>query len=434
MAREKRKGKHWLTVSEVKNARQPGRLADGNGLYLLVTARPDAAGGVVVRRSWALLYTGPDGKRHEAGLGSADKVSLKAAREAAEKAHALLSEGKDPLKAREDERAEAIKRDARSVTLKDAALRFIDSQTPGWKNPKHAKLWRSTLDKYIFPELGGMLVEAVTLQDVLRVIEPVWRTKPETASRVRGRLESVLDWAGVVGLRDRNTVNPAAWRGGLEKALPPRSKVRPVKHHPALAYADAPAFMVELRAIEAAGAYALSLTILCATRTMETLAAEWSEINTKQAVWTIPPQRTKSNREHRVALSRQALAVLDRARVLSGGKGFIFPGQGTKSRHLSGMTMLKTLERMKRDTVTVHGFRASFRTWARECTDAPHEVCEAALGHVIQSKTVAAYARGDLLERRRSLMQAWADFLDRSAAGVVVDLVEANARASDGGK
>lgn len=433
------RGKHRLTDKEVRNAKTPGRLHDGQGLYLSVSARKSADGETRLRRSWLLLFTSPLGGRREMGLGSLDKVDLAAARKAADAAYKLLGAGVDPLDQREEDAKAAALAKARALTFKQAAGRYIEAHQPGWKNPKHGKLWASSLEAYAYPELGELPVAKISVEDVMRTLErdQLWTTKPETAARVRGRIEAVLDWCAVRGFRDRNTINPASWRGNLEKALPPRSKVRKVKHHAALPYQQVGAFMAELRKQEGLGALALQLAILTAARTGETLGARWAEFDLTAKVWVIPQERMKAGEQHRVPLSPQALAVLEMLKAHSSGKGWVFPGLGTK-KHLSGMAMLKTLERMKRrGAVTTHGFRSSFRDWCAEQTQFPREVCEAALAHKTADKVEAAYMRSDLFERRRKLMDAWGAYCDRPAAesaDVVPMTAAKRKRAGHGGR
>ncbi len=411
-------GIHRLTLPQVRHAKRRGRLHDGGGLYLQITERADANGAKHARKSWVLLYTPPrGGKRRAMGLGGFEQVGLKDARDAADAARKLLGAGVDPMEQRKADEAAAALAAARALTFKAAAERYIEAQRPGWKNDKHARIWTTSLETYAYPKLGGLPVAAISVEDVLRAIEPVWNEKPETASRVRGRIEAVLDWCSVRGYRDRDTRNPAAWRGNLQKVLPARSKVRPVKHHPALPYAQVGAFLRDLRALDGLGALALELTVLTAVRTTEALGARWPEFDLDAGLWTVPKERMKGHRPmpHRVPLSRQAVAVLRKLEAANPkGKGWVFPGLGTK-RHLSGMAMLKTLERMGRETITVHGFRSTFRDWAADATNFPSEIAEAALAHVAGDKVEAAYRRGDALEKRRRLMQAWADYCDRAA-------------------
>ena len=270
---------------------------------------------------------------------------------------------------------------------------------------------------------GDLPVSAVTADHVLEVLKPIWTVKTETAKRVRGRVELILDWAKASRYRDGD--NPARWRGGLQAFLPSHAKVRTVRHHPALPYAELPAFMGELQGQEGLAAAALQFTILTAARTSETLLAEWPGFDLQKAIWTIPGARMKAGREHRVPLSKPALALLKARRGATGGKGFVFPGERPR-KPLSNMAMLMLLERMKRDDLTVHGFRSTFRDWVEEETTFPGSVAEAALAHVVGDKVEAAYRRGDLFEKRRELMDAWAMFCTVPAHENVVPLRKRN--------
>ena len=270
-----------------------------------------------------------------------------------------------------------------------------------WKNEKHAAQWTATLETYAYPVIGDLQLHLIDTALVMKVIEPIWSTKPETASRVRGRMELVFDWATVRGYRHGD--NPARWRGHLDKLLPARSKVRKTEHHSALAYTDLPAFLAKLRAQDGVAARALEFTILTAARTSETLGARKGEIDGKEKIWTVLGERMKAGKEHRVPLSERALANLDQINCLDGDKGdFVFPG-GRLGKPLSNMAMLAVLQRMGRADLTVHGFRSTFRDWAAERTNFAAEVVEMALAHAIDSKTEAAYRRGDLFEKRRRL-------------------------------
>ncbi len=407
---------HKLTAPQVRNAKTPGRLNDGAGLYLQTIAKPEKDGKPAgVFRSWVLIYTAPDGRRREMGLGSATTVALADARMAADAARKLLQGGLDPIEHRKAEKAAKALTAARALTFKEAAAAYMTAQSPTWKSAKHEKLWASSLEAYAYPQIGPIAVAAVDVGLVLKVLEPIWAEKPETASRIRQRIEAVLDWASVRGYRAGE--NPARWRGYLQKALPARAK--PVKHHAALPFAEVSAFMSDLRKAEGLSARALELTILCATRTTETLAAKWSEFDLDAALWTIPAERMKAKRPHRVPLSKQAVKMLRLLRAADRRGVYVFPGLGTK-RPLSGMAMLKVLQRMGRDDITVHGFRSSFRDWTGEATNVPREIAEQALAHVLGDKTEAAYRRGDALEKRAKLMQAWADFIDKPPRGDVV--------------
>lgn len=413
-------GKHRLTAAAVRNARKLGMLHDGGGLYLQITegAEPDTP-----RKSWLLRYQSPLGRRREMGLGSAETVTLATARDLAEAAKALAGRGVDPIEQRKADRAAAALEAARAMTFREAAEAYMKAHAHDWRNEKHRAQWTATLDAYAYPVLGPLPVAAIDVALVLRVVEPIWLTKRETASRVRGRIEAILDWCAVRGYRHGD--NPARWRGHLQKALPKRPKA--VKHHAALPLADLGAFMASLREVRGTAALALEFCILTATRTNETLGARWAEIDLDAAVWTIPAERMKANREHRVPLSRQAVALLRKVEPLATPRTrYVFPGADRKS-PLSGMSMLMTLRRMKRpdgkpyaESVTVHGFRSVFRDWAADATRFPREVAEAALAHTLRDQTEAAYRRGDALAKRRQLMQAWADFADRRVTGAEV--------------
>jgi integrase len=414
-------GKHKLTALQVRNARTPGRFGDGAGLYLAVTP---AQGSTAeknpesVNRSWLFIFTAPDGRRREMGLGSVDIVSLADARDLAEAARKLLTGGVDPIEARKAARAEAAFNRQRVLTFREAAEAYVKANKSKWTNEKHAGQWTATLETYAYPKLGKLGVGAVDVGAVLSVLEPIWSEKPETASRLRGRIEQVLTWATVRGYRQGE--NPARWRGHLSEVLPERGKVRKVQHHAALPVAELPAFMAALRKQEGMGALALEFAILTAARTGEVIGAPWAEIDLEAKVWTVPAERMKGGREHRVPLSTQALAVLDKVRPLS-GKGWIFPSPN-KRKHLSNMAMLATLKRMGRADLTAHGFRSTFRDWAGDLTGFPREVAEAALAHVVGDAAEQAYRRGDALQKRSKLMQAWADYADRPASGAVVSM------------
>lgn len=416
MARQK------LTDRMVKQARKPGVLIDGGGLRLRVSANPKTG---ELRKSWVLRLTVKGGPVREVGLGSADLLPLQGAREQARAMLQGARDGIDPLAARASARAEKAAEAARAMSFKQCAETYIAAHRATWKNAKHAAQWPATLEAYVYPVFGDAPVGAVDQAMVMKVLDPIWATKTETASRVRGRIETVLDWAAVRGFRRGE--NPARWRGHLERALPPRSKTQKVKHHAALPYQELPAFMAELAAVEGLSARALELCILTATRSSETLEARWAEIDLAEAVWTIPPARMKAGKVHRVPLSPEAVALL-RALTASKRAGaknesdFVFPS-AKPGRPLSNMAMLMTLRRMQRPDITAHGFRSSFRDWAGERTAFAREVAEAALAHAIGDATERAYARGDLLDKRRRLMETWAGFCTSPVAvGEVVVL------------
>lgn len=392
-----------IKVERFKNAEKPkpGMYADGGGLYLRVT--PEGA------RNWVLRYM-LHRKPRWMGLGPLALYGLQEARAKALDARRKRHDGIDPIEARRAERARQRLDAAKAVTFKQCGDAYVASHRAGWRNDKHAAQWGSTLATYAYPVIGSLPVQGVDTGLVLKVVEPLWKSKPETASRLRGRLESILDFAKARGYRDGE--NPARWRGHLDKLLPARSKVRQVEHHAALPYTELPAFLVDLRTREAIAARALEFLILTAARTNEVIAARWNEIDLLDKAWTVPASRMKAHREHRVPLSPRALAILaemQEARVHDAEDGFVFSGL-KPGRPLSNMAFLMLLRRMGRGDLTAHGFRATFKTWASELTSFQNEIVEAALAHVIGGKVEQAYMRGDLFEKRRRLMQQWAKF------------------------
>jgi len=346
------------------------------------------------------------GRAREMGLGSVADVTLAEAREAAREARALVRQGVDPIAKRQAARA-ALRLDAaKAVTFEECAERYIGSHAAGWRNPKHAAQWPSSLKTYVYPVFGSLPVQAIDTGLVMKAVEPLWVTKTETASRVRGRIESVLDWAAARGYRQGE--NPARWRGHLENLLPKKSKVSRIEHHAALPYAEIADFMASLRQQEGTAARALEFTILTAARTGEVLGAKWPEIDLEGRLWTIPGERMKAGKEHRVSLSGAAIAVLERMQEVRSGD-HVFPGARAR-RPISNMALLMTLRRMGRRDLTTHGFRSTFSDWCAEQTNTPSEVREMALAHAVSDKVEAAYRRGDLFEKRRQLMAAWARF------------------------
>jgi integrase len=385
-----------LTALKVSRASHPGMFADGAGLYLQVTG----AGA----KSWIYRFS-LCGRAREMGLGSLSALSLTDARAKAAECRRLRQEGVDPIEARKAQREQAALDAAKMLTFAEAAARYIAGHRVGWKNAKHASQWENTLAAYAEPVLGALSIQAIDTGLVLKVLEPIWKAKPETASRVRGRIEVILDWAKVRGLRQGE--NPARWRGHLDHLLPAKAKVRRVKHHAALPYAEMPAFIAELRAQEGNAARALEFTALTAARTGDTIGAVSKEVNASDEVWTIPAERMKAGKEHRVPLSGRALAILDETRrTRTSDSRYIFPG-GKAGQPLSNMAMTEVLRRMGRTGITVHGFRSTFRDWAAERTNFPNEVVEMALAHAVGDKVEAAYRRGDLFEKRRRLMAEW---------------------------
>lgn len=404
---------HKLTPERVRNkSKVPGLYADGGGLYLRVS--PPAA------CSWVYRYM-IGGKAREMGLGSfpevplqkdlKDKKAAPGARELAARWRKVRAEGRDPIALREAERASERLEAARAMTFRQCAEAYIAAHRDGWKNPKHAKQWDATLEAYAYPMFGDLPASRVDVALVTQVLDPIWKTKTETASRLRGRIEAILDWAKTRGYRDGE--NPARWRGHLENVFPLRSAVRTVKHFPALPYQKLPTFMAELSKRDGVGPDALKFTILTAARTQQTMGAIWDEIDLENGVWIIPGERMKGlrsrQREHRVPLSKPALAILEARKRMTGGRGFIFPGERPK-KSISNGTMTKVLLSMGRDDITVHGFRSTFRDWVEETTNFAGTVAEAALAHVVGDKVEAAYRRGDLFEKRRRLMAAWATY------------------------
>ena len=394
----------------VRKATKPGMLADGGGLYL----RIGPTGG----KSWVFRYRRA-GRLHDVGLGPLHTVGLAEARQNALAHRQARLNGIDPLERRRAGRAAAVLDAARAISFAACAQQYVDSHKAGWRSAKHAAQWPASLDVYVYPVFGSLSVQAIDVGLVLKVIEPIWTVKPETASRVRGRIESVLDWATARGYR--NGENPARWRGHLENLLPKKSKVRRVEHYAALPYAEIAEFMVGLRQQEGIAARALEFAILTAARSGEVLGARWNEINLAERLWTISAERMKAGREHRLPLSDAALSVVERMAALRQGD-FVFPG-AKAGRPISDPAMRVLLRRIGRGDFTVHGFRSAFRDWCAEATNFPSEVAEMALAHVVGDKVEAAYRRGDLFEKRRQLAAAWARYCDTPAAeGRVVPL------------
>lgn len=383
----------------------PGMYPDGGGLYLQVSKSG--------AQSWIYRF-GLNGRNRDMGLGSLSVISLADARALAVECRKLRQAGVDPIDARKSAR-QVQQQEAK--TFQTCAEAYIETHAAGWRNTKHADQWRNTFNTYVWKHMGGTAIDKVTVDDVLKVLEPIWKEKTETASRLRGRIEAVLDWATARGYRTGN--NPARWRGHLDNLLPAPSRVKKVMHHPALPYAEVAAFISELETYRATAADALQFTILTACRTSEVAQATWAEINLEEKVWVIPAHRMKSGREHRVPLSDRAVGLLKRlkadARAHGRASEFVFPS-ATLKKPMSNMAMLKLLERMGRGDITVHGFRSTFRDWAAECTNASREVAEMALAHVVKDKVEAAYRRGDLFEKRRALMDDWAAFCSNFAS------------------
>jgi integrase len=382
-----------LTARKVETA-GPGKHEDGHGLRLVVS--PSGA------RKWVFRFMRA-GNRVEMGLGSVPAVSLAQARESAADARRLVKAGKDPVAVRRAERAAGA-----DETFGPFALRLIDTIETAFRNEKHRAQWRTTLTTYVAPIWNKRLADIET-DDVLACLKPIWTTKAETASRVRGRIERVLDAAAARGLRSRD--NPARWRGHLANLLPKRQKLSR-GHHAAMPFDDVPAFVERLRDAEGVSACALEFTILTAARSGEVLGARWSEFDLEAKVWTVPADRMKAGREHRVPLSDRAVAILSELAAVRIGE-HVFPG-AKRGKPLSVMAPTMLMRRMGVGEFTVHGFRSAFRDWAGERTDYPRELAEAALAHVVGDATERAYRRGDALEKRRELMEAWSAFCEPS--------------------
>jgi integrase len=412
-----------LSARRVTIEKRPGRHPDGAGLYLSISTN----GG----RRWVFIFK-RGGKSREMGLGSASTVKLAVARSLADDARAMLAKGLDPITERNAKNRAA----ANALTFRECAALYISANRAGWRNDKHAKQWEATLKRYVYSVandsqmlIGDMPVGSVGVSEVTKILNPIWSTKTETASRVRGRIETVLDWAKANEYRTGE--NPARWRGHLDKVLPARSKVRRVRHHPALPYGQVPAFMVDLRNRTGMGALALEFAILTAARTGAVIGATLSEFDLTGKIWSVPPERagTKIDGEdpkpRRVPLSPRALDIVKSMFELHGTAANpstpIFPG-GADGDGLSNGALLAVLDRMGRGDITPHGFRSSFKDWCAEATNYPGEVSEAALWHAVADKVEAAYRRGDLFKKRTALMSAWANYCEAQRGSSVVPI------------
>ncbi|MFC0134293.1 integrase [Massilia eurypsychrophila] len=386
-----------LSALAVSKTNAPGYYGDGAGLWLQVSKS--------ITKSWIFRYT-LAGKQREMGLGALHTVTLSEARAKAKSCRTLLLAGRDPLDERKaTQLVDALER-AKMITFDQCATAYIAAHRGSWKSAKHAAQWESTLATYAGPIIGAMPVAAVDTALVVKVLSPIWQEKTETATRLRGRIESVLDWATVSKYRIGE--NPARWRGHLDNLLADPNKVSKVEHHPALPWQELSGFIAELQTREGVAARAVEFAILTATRSGEVRGATWGEIDMQAAVWTIPAERMKAGREHRVPLSSGAIGLLRRA---SGREGIIFPGRGVGT-SMSDMSLTAVLRRMGRNDITIHGFRSTFRDWCSESVGNtfPREICEHALAHSLPDKVEAAYRRGDLLDKRKVLMQTWSDF------------------------
>jgi integrase len=400
-----------LSDLQIRKLSKVGKHRCGDGLHLEIHARK--AGGVT--KSWSVRYTVGAGKERWMGLGPYPEVSLARARTLAADVRSKARDGVDPLaerdRARQAERAQAAEQARRATTFEQAALAYIAAHEAQWRNDKHRAQWRSTLASYAFPIFGARPVADIDIDAITAMLDPIWSAKPETASRLRGRVENILDWATVRGLRQGE--NPARWRGHLQKVFPAKRKVRAVRHHAAAGVDNMAELWAALSTRSGAGAAALRFTILTAARSGEVRGARWREFDRKAGIWTIPAERMKALRPHRVPLSARALSELaDRALVWDGDpNALVFESDLREKAPLSDMTLAAVLKRMGRPDLTVHGFRSTFRDWAADHTDFAREVIEAALAHAVGDATERAYRRGDALDKRQALMTAWAEFV-----------------------
>ncbi|HHQ68993.1 MAG TPA: site-specific integrase, partial [Halothiobacillaceae bacterium] len=381
---------HKLTPRKVATAGR-GKYEDGGGLRLVVSSTG--------AKKWVLRFT-IDGKRREMGLGSFPDVGLGEAREKASVHRKQAKDGIDPIESRQT-------KPGNTPTFTTCAARYIRAHRRGWKSTKHARQWARTIKTYARPVIGTKKVDAITTEDILKILSPTWTTKTETTKRVQGRIENILDYAAAHKYRDH--LNPARWRGHLDKLLPKPSRVKKVVHHPAMPYNEVPAFMMELSRNGSVSALALRFLILTATRTSEVLKAQWHEIDLEECIWTVPAERMKSRREHRVPLSDTSLSIIETLPNIEGNP-YLFPG-ARYGRPLSNMALLQMMRNMgfglggERGNFVPHGFRSSFRDWSGEVSNFPRDVAEMALAHVIENKVEAAYRRGDLFAKRRKMMQ-----------------------------
>lgn len=399
---------------------KPGLYGDGGGLYLQVSA--------LGTKAWVYRFMMASRPR-KMGLGAFPQIGLAEARKKAMAAYSRVVDGQDPIEERRAHRAANAAVAPNVKTFAQCAEECIQALTPGWKSPKHAQQWTSTLETYAYPVIGHLPIGDVAESHVMEILQPIWNTKTETASRVRGRIEKVLDRSRALKLRSGE--NPARWKGHLDQLLPTKSQVAPVEHHPALPYRDLPAFMRKLRQREGVSARALEFTILTVARTGDTIGAKMAEIDAREKLWTVPARRLKGRKgarrnDHIVPLSNPVLTLLNN--LLQDGGGFVFPG-GKEGCGLSNMAMAEQLKDLgySGDLATVHGFRSTFKDWAAEQTSYANELSEMAMAHTVPDKTEAAYRRGDMLERRRRLMEDWGTYcsgITHAASGSEIKAVE----------
>jgi integrase len=407
--------KRPLTALAISKLTKPGRYAVGHGVYLQISGK----GG----RSWVFRfereYGGKRRGRH-IGLGPCSLVSLAEAREKGLENRKLLLNGIDPLDHKKALRRQALEAAAKNVTFRECADGHIAAHEASWGNAVHRRQWCATLDAHVHPVIGKLPVASVDTAVVVKILETIWTSRPQTASRVRGRIESILDWAKVRGYRAGE--NPARWRGHLDHLLPAHRRLARVRHHAALPFTEVPAFMSELREREGIAARALEFTVLTAARVGEVLGARWNEISGD--IWIVPTIRMKGGREHRVPLSTYALDLL---KALPRTSEYVFPGAQSQ---IANNGPRKLLRRMGRSDITVHGFRSSFRDWAAETTHFPNHVVEMALAHAIGSAVEAAYRRGDLLDMRRRLMAEWSHYCSSGLSARSADVIPLKGAAS----
>lgn len=399
-----------LSAQEIKNLKERGHYADGGGLYFRVSE--------FATTGWVFRYSRA-GKAREMGLGPYPDITLKEARDAALEARKLLLKEIDPIEHRNAARSTMLAARQAALTFEQCAAEFMKSKEKEWKNAKHGDQWRNTLEKYAYPVIGKLLVKDIEQPHIMKILEPIWTTKTETASRLRGRIEAVIDYARA--RKYRTTENPAAWKGHLDKILATPAKVKDVEHHAALPYTEIGAFMQRLKDVDGNGAKALEFTILTAARSGEVRGATWDEVDLDAAMWIIPASRMKAGKEHRIPLSPRAVELLRSTPRLE-GSAMVFPS--AKGVALSDMTLTAVMRRMELP-YTVHGFRSTFRDWAGETTAYPREVIEHALAHQLKDKAEAAYARGSLLDKRRRLMTDWASYCSKVATVATVTPINA---------
>ena len=400
--------KQQLSAIKVKNIKEPGYFLDSDGLYLQVSSTGT--------KSWVYRFMLKK-RRRDMGLGPLDTLSLADARLQRNEQKKLVKQGIDPIANRttiENQQIalEQIKQ-RESITFKICAKEYINAKQAEWKNSKSAQQWNSTLRDYAHPFIGHLPVSQIDQSLVLKCLKPIWESKTETATRLRQRIENILDYAKAKNYR--NGDNPAALKGGLQLFLPRASKIKETKNHSALPYRDIPAFISQLKTLNGQSVLALRLTILTAARTSETLNAQWCEINLAERTWIIPKERMKAGKEHRIALSQTAIDLIQ---SLPRVNLFLFPG-AKQGKPLSNMAMAQALKRINRRDITVHGFRSTFRDWVAEKTNFPARVAETALAHQLKDATERAYQRGDLIEKRFEMMEAWASYCESRNAKII---------------